>query len=327
MQSQNAQRFWLAICLIAGMGAHWAEAGEKIQFSSGKDKDAKKANLAVEQAKPALQTLDFDRMGGRGSKAEEMAPTELPPSMRPQEVVELDKKKKNDKDWLSNSKEETEETDSQNYKNRSNTRDKEKDRTDKKELDEKRRENDRDRFNQKQHDPFRREERRENLSPFNNGSSTNRVLFGNTPRREDQLFRAEHAPGSPIREMGLPPGAGPNPLAESSRTSALEKLGFVQPQTGGPASGFTGNNNGLGLGMGQNSSRQAAGLLNPVERAGPGANGMTAGMPNRSSTFRSGLAPDSSRPDLFQPNGQPRVEERPLNVRKPAILPMPQRQF
>ncbi|HEY1171949.1 MAG TPA: hypothetical protein VGH19_11310 [Verrucomicrobiae bacterium] len=328
MQSQSAPRFLLTVCLIAGLGAHWAEAGEKILFSSGKDKDAKKANLAVQQAKPALETLDFNRMGGRGSKAEEMAPTELPPSMRPREVVDLQKKKKDGKDWLSTEKDEADDTDSQDHKTRSNTKDKskEKDLAEKKDWDE-RRENKRDRFDQKQNDPFRRENRQENLSPFSNGSSTNRVLFGNSTRPENQPFRAEHAPGSPIREHGLPPSAGFNSSAESSKASALEKLGFTRPQTGNLGTGFNGNNGSPGLGISQNTPRATAGPLGTLERASTSANNVPGGMAPRNSSLTPNLAPDPSRPDLFQQNGQLRQEERPISVRRPAILPTPQRQF
>ena len=331
MPTQNAPRFWLAICLVAGMGVHWAAAGEKIQFSTG-NKGGKKDNLALQPNKPALPDLDFSKMGGRGSKAEELAPTTPPPTELAREENDP-LQKKQDRDWLTNGKQDRDNKDGKDGKEgKSRDKNKDKNRNEKNQPGD-RQEEENDRLDQKKvNDPFKRDERRDAFTRLNSdGSSTNKILFGESTRPENQIFRAERAPGAPpALGTGLPPGAGPHPMEEQSRVSTLERLGLAPAAANGggigPGQGI--NNGNLGLGAAQSGMRGVSnGQLDPIGRGmGPRDNGQ-GGLPGRDNVFRSGLINDAGGMNPAMGNNQSRAYEPPPSPRKPAILPVPQRKF
>ncbi len=316
------------MCLIAGLSAPSAGAAEKIQFSSG-NKGGKKENLAVQSNKPALPTLDFNRMGGRGSKAEELAPmTPLPESPLPEENLATGTKKQ-DKDWL-NPENKQDRDGKGNKAGQDRDKSNEKDRDENKKRNELR-ESDNDLRNQKENDPLKREENRDPLFRLNNsGSSTNKIVFGASDRREDQTFQAQQSPGAPLRTFGAPRGAGPNPMEEQSRSSALERLGFAQPKANGPAGVGSAANNSSILGIGGNQSMRDPnnGTLSPlIQSGGARDSSIPGGMRPPDSGFRSSLMNNTPGMNLGPEDRQPRASEPPPSARKPAVLPVPQRKF
>jgi len=331
VKSRRAHSFWLAMGLIVGMAVHWAGAGEKILFSTGK-KDGPKNNLEIKHAKPALQTLDFNKMGGRGSKAEELAPMARPPEMMEENLADS-KEKKQDKDWLM-----PEDKRNQTGKNGKNSRDgKDRDKSKDKDRDgndrtKDRRDNEPYDLNQREKDPFYRKQDEDPLQRLkSSGSSTNRILFGSANRRDDQAFRPDRAEGAPVRDMGLPPGVGPNAMGEQSRTATLERLGLAPIISSGTTANG-GNANGasslFGLGNLQSSGPTGNnGQLNPLGQPGSMRDAGARQMGGRDSAFKSGLLNEIGAMNLGQPNEQPRVYEAPKYERKPAILPVPQRKF
>lgn len=333
VKSRSAHSFWLAMGLIAGMAVHWAGAGEKILFSTGK-KDAPKDNLAIKQAKPVLQTLDFNKMGGRGSKAEELAPMTPPPEMLQEEIADS-KEKKQDKDWLMpEDKRNQYGKNSKDGKDRDKSKDKDRDRN-RDDRDKDRRENEPYDLDQREKDPFYRRQDEDPLQRLRtSGSSTNRIVFGSANRRDDQVFRPDRAEGAPpAREMGLPPGAGPNPLGEQSRTATLERLG-LSPLTSGSGAASIGNGNASGasgmFGLGNLQSSGSAANNGQLGSLGQPASMRDAGarqMGGRDTAFKSGLMNEIGSMNLGQPASQPRVYEAPKYERKPAVLPVPQRKF
>jgi len=316
--------------LIVGTAVHWAGAGEKILFSTGK-KDSPKDNLAIKQAKPVLQTLDFNKMGGRGSKAEELAPMLPPPEGLTEDIADS-KEKKQDKDWLiPEDKRNQNGKNSKDGKNRDKSKDKDRDRND---PDKDRRDNEPYDLNQREKDPFYRRQDEDPLQRLrSSGSSTNRIVFGSANRRDDQVFRPDRAEGTPMRDMGLPPGAGPNPMGEQSRTATLERLGLSPITSGGVTTSVgSGNNSGasgmFGLGNLQNSGPSGNnGQLSPFGQSGSMRDAGARQMSGRDSAFKSGLMNEIGSLNLGQPTEQPRVYETPKYERKPAILPVPQRKF
>jgi hypothetical protein len=327
MKSPSLVRFWLAMILIAGVGTHWAGAAEKIQFSSG-SKELKKNNLAIQPNKPALQTLDFNRMGGRGSKAEEMAPMLQPPQA--EAVLPADKKKK-DKDWQLYEDKDAKDTDAQDGKSGEQS-DREKGKSNRNEPSPREK-------NDKPWSPYDRDRddsdpKEDRFDPgFNRSGSTNRILFGSTTRPGEQPFRAERAPGSPVTDRGLPPGSGPNPLADTSRSETLRVLGIEKSPAGGPMQNGTSRPDSTGsLGIGDwdnNSSRRTANspldTLNTRPAGTAFDNSQNFG--GRDTGFKSGL-PGEMNPLNLGPAGRgPIGYEPPKYERKPAVLPIPQRKF
>jgi hypothetical protein len=314
--------------LIVGTAVHWVGAGEKILFSTGK-KDGPKNNLEIKHAKPVLQTLDFNKMGGRGSKAEELAPMARPPEMLEEDLADA-KEKKQDKDWLiPEDKRNRDGKKGKDDKDRDKSKDKDRNSDDR---DKDRRENEPYDLNQRENDPFYRKQDEDPLQRLkSSGSSTNRILFGSANRRDDQVFRPDRAEGAPARNMGLPPGTGPDSLGEQSRTATLERLG-LSPITSSGSTVNGGNANGasslFGLGNLQSSGPTGNnGQLSPLGQPGSMRDAGARQMGGRDSAFKSGLMNEIGSLNLGQQNEQPRVYEAPKYERKPAILPVPQRKF
>ncbi len=334
VKSRSAHSFWLAMGLIVGATVHWVDAGEKILFSTGK-KDTPKDNLAIKQAKPVLQTLDFYKMGGRGSKAEELAPMLPPPEMAEEDLTDS-KEKQQDKNWLlPEDKRNQYGKNSKDGKDRDKSKDRDKDRDrDRDDREKDRRDNEPYDLDQREKDPFYRRQDEDPLQRLRtSGSSTNRIVFGSANRRDDQVFRPDRAEGAPVREMGLPPGAGPNPLGEQSRTATLERLG-LSPLTSGSAATSVGNGNANGasgmFGLGNLQSSGSAANNGQLGSLGQPASMRDAGarqMGGRDTAFKSGLMNEIGTLNLGQSSAQPRVYEAPKYERKPAVLPVPQRKF
>lgn len=334
MKSPSLTRIGLAMVLIVGLGVQWTGAAEKIQFSTGsKDKDGQQNNLAIKQNKPALQTLDFNRMGGRGSKAEEMAP--MPPPPKQTEARLPSEKKKQDKDWqLNNDEQDPKDAEDQGDKSGKNG-DREKDR--KKNQNDRHNSNSRAK-NDKPWSPYDRDDddsnsRRNNFDKgLNRSGSTNRIVFGSANRPSDQPFRAERAPGSPLDNRGLPPGSGPNPLADTSRSETLRVLGIEKNPAGVSISGGNPGSNPQGIpGIGgwDNGSKQAvAGPLDTLNTRSPSA-GLDSpqNFGSRDTGFKSSLGGDLNSLNMGQSGRAPIGYEPPKYERKPAVLPIPQRKF
>lgn len=331
MKSPSLAFLWLAMVLIAGLGIHRAGAAEKILFSTGnKDKDPKKNSLVIKQNKPALQTLDFSRLGGRPSKAEEMAPVGAPPAPFEPDEEELAESKK-DKDWLTpEDKRDRGGKDGKYGKDRDKL--KENSRDEKAKLNE-RQKNDPNENREHENDPFRRAENQDPFGPLSsNGSSTNKILFGSANQREDQHARGRQPDGSPAsRSMARSPGLGSSrTLDDQSRESTLERLGIGPRQTGSTASsGWNANPGGasslFGIGTSQNSMNN--GQVSPLGQSMGARTDDFRATGGRDSTFKSGLMSEVGNMNLGQPGGQPKAYEPPKYERKPAVLPVPQRKF
>lgn len=331
MKSRSVHHFWLTLLCVTGLAVHWTEAGEKIVFSTNKKADDTKPNsLAIPQAKPALPTLDFSKMGGRPSKAEELAQQMQPAQGGNNELADPEEKKK-DKDWLSSTQDKDEQDkDRRDGKNRDKDKQKNRDRDKNDRLDGRDEKDPNDPNRRDYGDPYGRNRERD---PFNrtrgySGGNTNRLQFGSGYQRDNQPFQQARPQGMPDRFMGLPPGARPNPFGEQDRTSALERLGLVKPETGNAsANGNNGNSGVFGLGEFQNNRQSGnSASFGPAGSSATFRDNNSRTMNSPGSSFKTDL-PGQSGPAGLGPMMPAKPYEPAKVERKPAILPVPQRKF